>query len=56
MTILRSERYGFIDFISSCGGLMGLFLGVSIFSVFEMAYFCVCQLFHRMFRREDTPI
>ncbi len=23
MTLMRSERYGFIDFISNCGGLMG---------------------------------
>ncbi len=24
MTLMRSERYGFIDFISNCGGLMGI--------------------------------
>jgi hypothetical protein len=53
LTIRRSERFGFIDFISNCGGLMGLFLGVSLFSVFEMVYFCVFQMFYRLCHREE---
>ncbi len=53
ITILRSEQFGFIDFISSCGGLMGLFLGVSLFSVFEIIYFCVFQLFFRLCHRDE---
>jgi amiloride-sensitive sodium channel len=39
MTLMRSERYGFIDFISNCGGLMGLFMGISILSIIEIFYY-----------------
>ncbi len=35
----RSERYGFIDFISNCGGLMGLFMGISILSFAEIIHY-----------------
>ncbi|CAO1362063.1 unnamed protein product [Diamesa serratosioi] len=34
----RSELYGWIDFIASCGGVVGLFMGFSILSVIETVY------------------
>jgi amiloride-sensitive sodium channel len=37
----RSERYGFIDFISNCGGLMGLFMGISLLSIAELLHYFV---------------
>ncbi len=58
LTIRRSERYGFIDFISNCGGLMGLFLGISTFCVFEIIYYFVihslCKLCGRDHRVHDV--
>jgi hypothetical protein len=35
----RSELYGWTDFIANFGGLLGLFLGVSILSIVEIIYF-----------------
>jgi hypothetical protein len=35
----RSELFGFIDFISNCGGLMGLFMGISLLSFVEIFYY-----------------
>ncbi len=38
-TMRRSERFGFIDFISNCGGLMGLFMGISVMSFVELIHY-----------------
>lgn len=35
----RSELYGLSDFISNVGGVLGLFIGFSLFSVAEIIYF-----------------
>lgn len=35
----RNELYGFSDFISNFGGLLGLFTGFSILSFTEIIYF-----------------
>jgi amiloride-sensitive sodium channel len=50
MTLLRSERYGFIDFISNCGGLMGLFMGISILSIVEIFYYTTAFVKHFIFK------
>lgn len=35
----RSELYSFTDFIANFGGILGLFLGVSLLSIVEVIYF-----------------
>ncbi|XP_031352521.1 pickpocket protein 28-like isoform X2 [Photinus pyralis] len=40
----RNELYGFVDFLSSIGGLLGLFIGISITSFIEVIYFCTLRL------------
>ncbi|XP_045478142.1 pickpocket protein 28-like [Harmonia axyridis] len=40
----KSELYGIIDFISNAGGILGLFLGFSLFSVAEILYFVSIKL------------
>lgn len=35
----RSELHSFTDFIANFGGILGLFLGVSILSIVEIIYF-----------------
>lgn len=40
----RSEIYGKTDFIANCGGIMGLFMGVSLLSIVEMVYFSTLRL------------
>ena len=43
-TTERSELYGFHDFMADCGGLLGLFMGVSILSVIELIYYFTLRL------------
>ncbi|KAF5280821.1 hypothetical protein FQR65_LT14928 [Abscondita terminalis] len=51
ITSERNELYGLMDFLSSCGGLLGLFVGFSLISFVEIVYFitlrimCNCRLF-----------
>lgn len=40
----RSELYGLYDFVSNFGGLFGLFLGMSLMSIFEVIYFATIRL------------
>lgn len=44
ITSKRSELYGQTDFLANCGGLLGLFMGVSILSIVELLYFCTIRL------------
>lgn len=42
----RKEVYTFTsDFLAVCGGLLGLFLGVSVLSIFEIIYFSTLRVF-----------
>jgi lipid-A-disaccharide synthase-like uncharacterized protein len=36
--------YGSTEFLASCGGLLGLCLGMSVLSLLEIAYFCTIRL------------
>lgn len=40
----RSEIYGTTDFIAECGGILGLFMGISILSVIEILYFSTLRI------------
>lgn len=42
----RYESYGTVSLLSNIGGLLGLFLGISVLSVFEVVYFVTLRLFH----------
>lgn len=44
LTSKRSELYGTTDFLANCGGLLGLFMGVSTLSIVEIIYFCTVRL------------
>lgn len=35
----RAEVYTLIDFVANCGGILGLFMGISILSIVEIVYF-----------------
>jgi Amiloride-sensitive sodium channel len=54
LTKKREERYGNIDFLANCGGLLGLCLGVSVLSFVEIVYFCTFRL--RFEKRMDEPM
>ncbi|XP_031637927.1 pickpocket protein 28-like [Contarinia nasturtii] len=44
VTSVRSEASNYTDFLSYCGGLLGLFMGVSILSIFEIIYYFTLRL------------
>lgn len=39
VTLKREERYTVADFLSICGGLLVLFLGISVLRIFEFIYY-----------------
>lgn len=40
----RSELYGPIDFLTNCGGLLGIFMSVSLLSIVELIYYFTLRL------------
>lgn len=52
----RAEVYTFIDFMAICGGLMGLFLGVSLLSIIEFIYFFTLRLFWSVRRGKSENV
>ncbi|ETN65215.1 hypothetical protein AND_003022 [Anopheles darlingi] len=39
----RSEMHGMVDFLANCGGLLGLFIGVSLLSIVEALYYILLR-------------
>jgi acid-sensing ion channel, other len=52
----RSELYGQTDFIANCGGLLGLFMGVSLLSIVEVFYFFTLRLCCTLRMQRNKPI
>jgi Amiloride-sensitive sodium channel len=50
----RSELYGFADFLANCGGLLGLCLGISVISLFEIVYFYIIRLWVNLRRSKGN--
>ena len=50
----RYETYGRIDLLSNIGGLLGLFLGISLLSMVESIYFFTLRFFNDLWRRIPT--
>lgn len=44
-TLKRDEIFSLTHFLAMCGGLLGLFLGVSMLSIIEFFYFISIHLF-----------
>lgn len=47
-TIQRNELYTYADFLSICGGLLGVFMGISALSFIELIYFATLHLFWKL--------
>ncbi|XP_031632054.1 pickpocket protein 28-like [Contarinia nasturtii] len=56
ITLQRSESYTFTDILAICGGLLGLFLGVSLLSIVEMIYFVTLRLFWTVWRARNDNV
>ncbi|XP_055692300.1 pickpocket protein 28-like [Lutzomyia longipalpis] len=48
ISLRRGELFGKTDFVANCGGLLGLFMGVSLLSIVEIVYFCTIRLLYRL--------
>lgn len=48
---LRTELYGTMDFIAQCGGILSLFMGISILSFIEIIYFATLRLSCKLHKR-----
>ncbi|KAG4069499.1 hypothetical protein HA402_006865 [Bradysia odoriphaga] len=44
ISLKRSERFGLTDFFANCGGLLGLFMEISVISIIEVIYFFTLRL------------
>lgn len=44
-TLKRSEMYTYTHFLAICGGLLGLFLGISQLSIIEFIYYSTLHLY-----------
>lgn len=51
----RSELYGRTDFLANCGGLLGLFMGVSLLSIVEVIYYFTLRLCCTLRMQRSTP-
>uniref|UniRef100_A0A1B0DLX4 Uncharacterized protein n=2 Tax=Phlebotomus papatasi TaxID=29031 RepID=A0A1B0DLX4_PHLPP len=56
ITSRRSELYGLTNFVANCGGLLGLFMGVSLLSIVEIIYFCSIRLINNLKMRRTTKL
>ncbi|CRK87601.1 CLUMA_CG001397, isoform A [Clunio marinus] len=56
ITSKRSELYGLSEFMANCGGLLGLFMGVSILSLMEIVYYITLRLSCNLNNRRQKRI
>jgi Amiloride-sensitive sodium channel len=54
MTSERRELYGRTDFLANCGGLLGLFLGISVFSFVEFVFYFTARLWCYLKKPNET--
>lgn len=52
-TIKRRETYTWSDFMAICGGLLGLFVGMSALSVIELVYYGSLRYYWEERRKRD---
>ncbi|KAL1122049.1 hypothetical protein AAG570_003455 [Ranatra chinensis] len=51
ITSQRSELFGSSDFLASCGGVLGLFSGISLLSIVEVIYYVTLRFWNNIHRR-----
>jgi hypothetical protein len=54
MATKRAELYGQTDFIANCGGLLGLFMGISFLSFVELIYYFTIRLFSNLYQEKQN--
>jgi acid-sensing ion channel, other len=54
IVLRRYASYEFVNFISHIGGILGLFLGVSVLTAVEVFYFFVIRLINSLWWTEPA--
>lgn len=54
--LLRYQDFTFVDFLCGVGGLLGLFAGISVLSLFELIYFFGPRLINDVVRNRQNRI
>ncbi|GLV39865.1 pickpocket 26 [Carabus blaptoides fortunei] len=52
----RSELFSQTDFLADCGGLLGLFMGISLSSLMEIVYYFTIRIWCRLKKKETKII
>ncbi|XP_076678005.1 pickpocket protein 28 [Andrena cerasifolii] len=52
---MKNELFGFTEFLSSTGGLLGLFMGFSFLSLVEIIYFLILRMWCRLYKNRHVP-
>lgn len=55
-TLKRVEMQTYVNFLAICGGLMGLFLGISVLSIIEFIYYFTLRLFCNHLSRSQNIV
>lgn len=57
LSLKRTEIYGLDNLIASCGGLLGVFVGLSSFSVIEAIYYLYVRyiLYNKNKKNKNLP-
>lgn len=53
---MKNELFGFTEFLSSTGGLLGLFMGFSFLSFMEILYFMTLRLWCRLTEPKNASL
>lgn len=56
LSYYKTEIFGLSEFLSSTGGLLGLFIGFSFISAVEILYFGTVRLWHSIAGRRNTIV
>lgn len=51
----RKRQFTIIDFFSNIGGVLGLFAGISVLSIFEIPYFFTLRTLSNIFVSRNGP-
>lgn len=54
LALNRVEAYTISDFMASCGGLLGLYMGISLLSIFKLIYYFTLRFWCTSRYQEST--
>lgn len=53
LLLKRSEKYADTMMFSTCGGLLGLFMGISLLNITEIFFYLILQIVHKFSKWND---